>query len=439
MKYSRRKFIQSTGIALSGITLPGMAALPVVGKRLAPSDTLNVGLIGCRGMGAFDLKNHLKLDGVECAALCDVDSQVLADRTREIAELTGKTPANYADYRKLLEDKEIDIVIIGTPDHWHCLQMVDACDAGKDVYVEKPMANSIAECKAMVDAVQKYNRIVQVGQQQRSGKHWKAVVDFVQSGKLGKIRRVKVWANFNYGKGLEKAPDQNPPPELDWNMYLGPAPDQPFNPSRVHGGWRHQWDFGGGLLSDWGVHLLDIVLWAMDVKGAPRSVSATGGIRVYPDRAIETPDTLDVVYDMGDFTLSWEHNGGIQREQYERIYGIAFVGEDGTLVVNRESWQIYPEVREGKYAMEALPRQQGQNSYHAEHAANFVNAVRNRTQPACTVREGYAAAFIAHMGNIAWRTGSRLVWDETKQGFADNKPASQLIQPRYRKPWEMPG
>ncbi|MEZ4773334.1 MAG: Gfo/Idh/MocA family oxidoreductase [Bacteroidia bacterium] len=438
MKYSRRKFIQSSGVALTGVSLLGMRAFPRKIQKVAPSDILRVGLIGCRGMGAFDLKNHLKIDGVACAALCDVDSQVLADRTKEIGELTGKTPANYSDYRKLLDDKNIDIVIIGTPDHWHCLQMVHACEAGKDVYVEKPMANSIEECRVMAEAAGKYNRIVQVGQQQRSGKHWQTVVDFVQSGKLGHIRRVKVWANFNYGKGLPKVPDTTPPAGFDWDMYLGPAAAQPYNASRVHGGWRHQWAFGGGLMTDWGVHLLDIVLWAMKVKGAPKAVSAAGGIYNYINQAIETPDTLDVLYEMDGFTLTWEHNGGIQREQYDRVYGIAFMGENGTLVVNRESWQIYPETREGKDVIETRPRQQGQNSYHAEHAANFIDAVRNRTSPACTVEDGYAAAFYAHMGNIAYRTGSRLEWDEEKRSFGGNKAASALVKPKYRKPWELP-
>ena len=440
MTYSRRKFLQTSGLAMASAGLVAMAPAPIFnrGKKLAPSDQIHVALIGCRGMGFFDLKNLLEVDGIRCIGLCDVDSEVLDSRRKELEALTSEKHTTYKDYRKLLENKDLDAVVIATPDHWHCLPFVHACQEGKDIYVEKPMANSIAECALMRDATRKYNRIVQVGQQQRSGKHWAEVVEYVQSGKLGNINRVKVWANFNYGKGQPRVSDSPAPKTLDWNTYLGPAPDQPYNASRAHGGWRHQWDFGGGLMTDWGVHLLDIVLWAMKVEGPPESVAAAGGIFTHMNQAIETPDTLDVIYDMGNFTLSWEHNGGIQRGPYDRFYGITFMGENGTLVVNRNGWEIYPEAREGKYLIEAVPLQGGQNSNHRDHAANFIDSLRQRKDPVCTVEDGYVAALYAHLGNIAYRSGTQLHWDEEKQNFGKNKTANAYLKPDYRKPWVWP-
>lgn len=404
----------------------------------SPANTVVIGLIGARSMGFFDLTNHLKQPDVVCGGLCDIDEEVLADRAAEVEEMTGTRPRTYRDYRAMLDDSDVDAVVIGTPDHWHCLQLADACDAGKDAYVEKPMANSIAELDAMVASARGHNRIVQVGQQQRSGRHWQDVVDFVRSGKLGDVRRVKVWGFFDYGKGAPRVPNEPPPEHVDFDMWLGPAPDQPFNPSRFHGVWRHQWDFGGGLLSDWGVHLLDIALWAMEVDGPPQSVTATGGIFTYDDRAIETPDTLSVLYDMGDYTLSWEHFAGLGKGYYGRHYGIAFIGNNGTLVVNREGWEVIAEERDDELLMEPVPFMEGVSSNHERHAVNFLEAIRSRRDPVCTVEMGRAAALFAHLGNIAYRTGGNLVWDESAGRFTDNAAANRLIRPEYRAPWEFP-
>jgi predicted dehydrogenase len=313
-----------------------------------------------------------------------------------------------------------------------------ACQAGKDVYVEKPMANSIAELDLMVRAARRYNRVVQVGQQQRSGPHWKEVVDFVRSGKLGTIRQVRVWGHYDYGKGLERIPDGVAPAGFDYDLYLGPSPDQPYNANRLHNGWRHQWAFGGGLLTDWGVHLLDIVLWAMAVDGPPKSVAAAGGIYAYPERAIETPDTLSVLYEMDGYTISWEHFGGIEGGLYERRYGIAFIGNNGTLLVNRDSWEVVPEIRQDAYLMTPFPRRPGSPNNHSLHAADFIDAIKTRRDPTCTVEMGRDAAFYAHLGNIAYRTGSRLVWDGAHGRFAGNPIADDYLKPAYRKPWTWP-
>ncbi|HEU5145353.1 MAG TPA: Gfo/Idh/MocA family oxidoreductase, partial [Chryseosolibacter sp.] len=218
---SRRTFIKN-----SGSLIAGAAMSPIVFHRatakVSAQDKLTVALIGCKGMGMYNLTDHLKQPGIECAALCDVDSNILQERAKTITELTGKTPKQYDDYRRVIDDKDIDIVIVGTPDHWHCLPTVEACAAGKDVYVEKPLSNSIAECRAMLEAARKYNRVVQVGQQQRSGQHWQDVIALVRSGQLGTIRKIKTWGYFNYGKGSPKVPDSPVPQGVNYDMWLGP-------------------------------------------------------------------------------------------------------------------------------------------------------------------------------------------------------------------------
>jgi predicted dehydrogenase len=433
---SRRKFIRD-----SGSLLAGAAFSPLIASRLnagiGANDTLNVALIGCKGMGMYNLTDHLKQPGISCVALCDVDNNILQERAKTVLELTGKSPKLFKDYRQVIDNKDVDIVIIGTPDHWHCLPAVHACEAGKDVYVEKPLANSIAECQVMLKAARKHNRIVQVGQQQRSGQHWQDVVALVRSGKLGTIRKIKAWGYFGYGKGSPKVPNSTVPEGVDYNTWLGPAPQHPFNKNRFHGSWRHFWDHGGGLLTDWGVHLLDIPLWAMNVT-FPKSVSASGGIYAYPDNAIETPDTLNVLYDFGSFTLEWDHAGGLSKGIYDRSYGVAFIGNNGTLVVNREGWEVISESENNTNKMEVIPLQAPDSESHEKHVKNFIECVRSRKPPICEIESGHNVALVAHMGNIAYRTGKQLHWDQAKGKFKDNQEANALLKPEYRSPWKFP-
>lgn len=433
---SRRTFIRNSGTLIAGAAMSPLAFRQAHSK-ISANDKLTVALIGCRGMGMYNLTDHLKQEGIECAALCDVDNNILQERTKTITELTGKAPRQYKDYRRVIDDKDIDIVIVGTPDHWHCLPTVEACAAGKDVYVEKPLSNSIAECQVMLAAARKHNRIVQVGQQQRSGQHWQDIIALVQSGKLGTIRKIKTWGYFPYGKGSPKVPDTPVPEGVDYDMWLGPAPKHPFNKNRFHGSWRHFWDHGGGLLTDWGVHLLDIPLWAMKVK-FPQRVMATGGIYAYPNNAIETPDTLNVLYDYGTFTLEWDHTGGLSEGLYGRNYGVAFIGNNGTLVVNREGWEVIAESENEQKKMQEVPLQPADSESHEKHVRNFVESVRSRKPPICEIEEGHNVALVAHMGNIAYRTGSELVWDESKGAFKNNKEANELLKPEYRSPWKFP-
>lgn len=433
---SRRSFIKKSGSLIAGAALPSMA-FRTGRSRVAANDKLIVALIGCRGMGMYNLTDHLKQPGIECAALCDVDNNILEERARTITEKTGKVPKQYNDYRRVIDDRDIDIVIVGTPDHWHCLPTVEACEAGKDVYVEKPLANSIAECEVMLKAARKYNRVVQVGQQQRSGQHWQDVVAMVQSGKLGTIRKIKTWGYFNYGKGSPKVPNAPVPEGVDYNRWLGPAPEHPFNKNRFHGSWRHYWDHGGGLLTDWGVHLLDIPLWAMQVA-FPQRVMATGGIYAYPGNAIETPDTLNVLYDYGTFTVEWDHAGGLGNGLYGRNYGIAFIGNNGTLVVNREGWEVIAEKENDVAKTQEVPLQPADEMAHEKHVQNFIACVKSRERPICDIEAGRNVAMVAHMGNIAYRTGEQLSWDPSKGKFRDSAEANDLVKPSYRSPWKFP-
>lgn len=440
MSSTRRQFFSNSSKLLASVGLAGIHPTTLSGYKneLIPSaDKIIVALIGCRNMGFGNLENALKIPGVECGAICDVDKSILEKRSADIVKLQGKAPTQYKDYRKLLENKDIHAVIIATPDHWHCLPFIAACEAGKDVYVEKPLANSIAECDLMVRAARKYNRVVQVGQQQRSGMHWKQAMDFIKDGKIGQLRKVNIWANFNYGAGPAKLPDEAEPPEVDFDMWLGPAPQRTFNKNRFHGSWRMFWDYGGGLMTDWGVHLIDMALWAKDIQEPPLAVYASGGNFAFSDRAHETFDTMSVSYQMKDYTISWEHAGGTQTGPYGRAYGLAFVGNDATLVIDRDGWELFPELENGKYKVPAMPKQSGRDS-HELHMRNFIECIKTRKDPACTIENGRLVALYAHMANIALRTHSRLEWNAVTKNFGSNAAANALITPAYRKPWTLP-
>ena len=398
---------------------------------MTANDTINVALIGCRSMGWADLCAMLQNPGVQLVALCDVDQAVLDARTADAEKNWGRRPDQYRDYRRLLERKDVDAVIIGTPDHWHCLIMTDACAAGKDVYVEKPAANSIGECDAMVRAQQYYGRIVQVGQQKHSAEHWKQLHEFIASGKLGHIGRVRIWANFTYVVLTNPTPDAEPPATLDYDMWLGPAPRRPYSLTRNQS-WRCFWDYGGGLMTDMGPHLLDMALWHMNVTEMPRRVSAVGGNFVNPDNKAETFDTLDVLYELPDFNIEWR-NTAISTGPYGSINGLEFKGENGMLVTNYDWWEVIPQ--SGRMEPMKVMATPGE---HVVHTGNFLDCVRSRRadQLACPITHGALCAKYAHLGNIAARTGLSLCYDDQEHTF-HNKVADRLITRPYRKPWKM--
>lgn len=445
MTTSRRQFLRkSTQLAAgAGLTtvfpnepVPAGPAQPV-----SAADTINVGLIGVNSMGWADLTSMLKHPGVRCVALCDVDQNVLAKRAAELEKLKPAPAAPKAilsgDFRKLLDNKDIDAVIIGTPDHWHCLPTILACQAGKDVYVEKPLANSIEECDRMVAAARKHGRIVQVGQWQRSGPHWKAALDYVRSGQIGPVRSVKTWAFMAYGKQFPVLADEPVPAGVDYDMWLGPAPKRPFNRNRFHSSFRYFWDYAGGLMTDWGAHMIDVALWGMDVK-TPKSVVAVGGRFGFPDHAGETPDTMQALYEFDHFSLLWEQSLGTGRGPYDRDHGVAFIGNLGTVVIDRGRWDVLPEVEGGKYLTTALPTQRAEGNDLDRHTLNFVECIRSRQQPNCPVDAGRNVAVCAQLGNMAYRLGQKLVWDDARSQVSNEPKANQLVQAHYRAPWQLP-
>jgi predicted dehydrogenase len=431
----RRKFLQNTSTYILGSTL--IPSVLKASKKISPNDKINVAAIGINGMGWADITNVIKNPQTQLVALCDVDKRVLDERLAELAKQNIK-PATYGDYRKLLDDKNIDAVVIATPDHWHCKIMVDACEAGKDVYCEKPVGNSIVECAAMVAAQKKYNRVVQVGQWQRSNKHYQDAMDFVHSGKLGNVRLVKAWAYQGWMKSIPVQRDGPPPPGVDYDMWLGPARKRPFNPNRFHFNFRWYWDYAGGLMTDWGVHMIDYALLGSKAD-VPKSIMASGGKFAYPDDAEETPDTLVTVYDFGNFNMLWEHATGINDGPYQRDHGVAFIGNNGTLVVDRGGWEVIPEKVEGKDKMEAVSQQKKVDDGLALHTKNFVEVIQSRKMEDlhCPVQAAAHVATVCDMGNIAFRTGKKIYWDATASKFTDDD-ANKYLAAEYHNGYKLP-
>lgn len=440
----RRDFIKSS--ALAGVAL-GLAP-PLRMARAARNDRLQIGVIGCNGMGWTDTASLLRMNDVDVVAICDVDRTVIDRRLNDYRALRDNRPDVYGDYRELLERVDIDAVVIGTPDHWHCRQMVDAVKTGKHVYVEKPVANSIEECRVMTEAASASGKVVQTGQWQRSGPHYRKARDIVRSGVLGDIRLVKTWAYQGWMKPVPVKPNGPAPDGVDYAMWLGPAPRRPFNPNRFHFNFRWFWDYAGGLMTDWGVHEIDIALWVMGAS-APRSVMASGGKVAYPDDASETPDTLQAVFEYPGFNLLWEHAVGIDLGPYRLPEGIAFIGNNGTLVVHRGGFSVYPERefvgwgKEGPLKMEPIGSVQTPEgvSYVDLHTRNFIDAVKAGDPKLLNtpIESGSLAAINAQMGNIAYRTGEKIRWNGETGAFVDNAAANELVKAHYHNGWTISG
>lgn len=431
----RRKFLQNTGMFAAGSLL--VPASLQAAKKIAANEKINIGAIGINGMGWSDVRAILKNPEAQLVAICDVDKSVLDKRMAELAKENIK-PTTYGDYRKLLDDKNVDAVVIGTPDHWHCKIMVDAVAAGKDVYCEKPAGNSIAECAVMIAAQQKYNKVVQVGQWQRSNKHYQDAMEFVHSGKLGNVRLVKAWAYQGWMKSIPVQPDSAPPPGVDYDMWLGPAKKRPFNPNRFHFNFRWYWDYAGGLMTDWGVHMIDYALIGSKAP-LPKSIVASGGKFAYPDDAEETPDTLTTVFEFNGFNLLWEHATGINDGPYQRDHGVAFIGNNGTLVVDRGGWEVLPENINGKQMMEAVARQQRTDNGLDLHAKNFLEVIKSRKMEdlKCPIKDAAHVATVCQMGNVAFRTGKKIYWEADAKKFTD-ADANKYLAAEYHNGYSMP-
>lgn len=439
---SRKKFILQASALTAGAfatSALGNNVFAIFKNRIAPSDQVNVGVIGINGMGWSDLKAILKVPGVNLVALCDVDNNVLNKRMGELQGMNvdASKVKTYTDHRALLDNKDVDAVIIGTPDHWHCLQMTDACAAGKDVYVEKPVGNSIQECRVMMAAQQKYNRVVQAGQWQRSQQHFRDAIDFVHSGKLGNIRTVKVWCFVGWKKPIPFVADSPVPSGVDYERWLGPAQKRPFNANRFHFTFRWFWDYAGGLMTDWGVHLLDYALIGMKAT-VPNTIMAAGGNYGDPSSPQETPDTLSVLYGFNNFTISWDHAIGIENGLYKQSHGISFVGDNGTLELDRSGWEVMEEPRSDKKVLVA--RQKQVDNGLDLHMENFVSVIRSRKMQElhCPIDAASHIATLSQMGNIAWRSGKQLYWNQQKGKFSDETINKKYMAAAYHNGYKIP-
>jgi len=438
----RRKFLQHSAVLLTGSTLlPAFNtnAFATASKRISPADQLTVAAIGINGMGWANLTAALKIPGIRLAALCDIDQNVINRRLNDLQKMNidAVKVKTTGDYRTLLDNKDIDIIIVGTPDHWHALQMIHACEAGKHVYVEKPMGNSIGECQAMIAAQKRYNRVVQVGQWQRSQQHFKEAVEFVHSGQLGMIRTVKVWCYQGWMRPQPVVPDSLPPDGVDYKTWLGPAPVRSFNASRFHFHFRWFWDYAGGLMTDWGVHLLDYALLGMKAT-VPKTIAALGGKFAYPELYEETPDTLTTLYEFDGFNMVWDSAMGIDNGSYGKDHGIAFIGNNATLVLYRGGWEVIEE-RQSKNKVSKAFSKPVDNGLD-KHWENFIEAIRTDRKEIlhCNVEAAAHVATVAQMGNIAFRSGLKLAWDKQTNSFTDKHINKKYLTKEYHNGYSIP-
>jgi predicted dehydrogenase len=423
----------------------GMTALSA-SRVLGANDRINLGLIGCGGRGRYVAR--LMRDSspnVAYTAVADV-YRTNAETAREWA---GPEAKAYQDFRKLLEDKNVDAVHVSTPDHWHAIPTVLACEAGKDVYVEKPTSLVVREGRAMVNAARKYNRIVQVGTQHRSAPHFREIAEIIRRGDIGEVKFVRLWNYTNHTpNGIGRKPVTEPPPDLDWDMYLGPSPKVPFNPNRFLSTYRYFWDYSGGYITDFGNHRLDTMQQIMGVS-APKTISASGGKLVLQDDR-ETPDFLTVTYEYDGFIATYEgsnlnghgmggrtpgHRYYNSRGEWDQPNGIAFYGTEATIYAERIGWEIFPEPKRASSKVQR--KWQNVEEPTKAHTMNFIECVRSRKQPNADIEIGHRSTTTALLGNIAMRTGKKLSWDATKEDFAGAREASAMLTRTQRKPWDL--
>src|SRR5216684_1167044 len=422
---SRRTFVQ---MAAAGLSL----AAPSRGRAGAPpSDRIQVGFIGLVGQGTGRLNQFMKQSDVAAVAVCDVDQTHLDRAVALVEKEQGRKPEAFHDFRKLLEAKNLDAVMVATPDHWHALPVIQACQAGKDVFIEKPLAYSIGEGRAMVNAAQKHARITQMGNHIHNDlPNYRRVVEVIRSGALGKINRVDCSLKTGV-KGLGRPADSSPPPELDYDFWLGPAPKRPHNPSRSHFNYRYFWDYSGGYLIDFWCHYTDVVYWALDLK-APKSISATGG-RWGVDDSGETPDTLEVLCEYPNLILTWTvHPNG--RPGFDHMgSSVVFEGSDATLVANYGKYEVYVKGKKEEDFQpptSTIPNSPG-------HIREFLDSIKSRQRTTCDIEYGNQLTKGGLLGNIAYRTGERLYWDDDRERFTGHTQTNRYVTRRYRKPWKL--
>ncbi len=431
---NRRDFLAASTLAAAethalagpGFLDPGQSP---AARPAAPNDQITLGFIGVGGMGSGLVNTFKKFPDVRVGAICDV----YEPHRLKAAHSVGGKVETYDDFRRVLDRKDLDAVVVATPDHWHALVSIPACQAGKDVYCEKPLAHRVTEGRAMVAAAEKYKRVTQMGNLIHAGENYHRVVEIVRSGVLGKISKVTVWMAADRS-GLGRPADSTPPAGCDYDFWLGPAPKRPFNPNRFTFNWRYFWDYGGGILTDFCCHIVDLVHWAMEVD-APRTISATGGRYALADNA-EVPDTLEVCYEYdhkdGPFLMVWSHTDASTHGIADKSPGIVFQGTNGTLIASYNVHRIIPEP--GRSITEpprTLPRSVG-------HHREWLDAIKSRAACSCRFDYGHRLTTVGSLGNISLWTGEKLVWDPVAERVKNHPEANQYLTKEYRAPWSLP-
>jgi len=420
---SRRQFLGRSARNAAGVAA-GMVSL----SSVSASDShpvVRVGVIGVRNQGRTLAGLLAAMPDVAVTALCDVDRNLEPAATKVVSEIQELPPRFETDFRRLLDDPNIDAIVIATPDHWHAIMAVMACKAGKDVYLEKPVSHTIEEGRRLVAAVAETGRVVQTGLQQRSGAHFQSAVELVRSGRLGEVRLAKAWL-AQARKPAARRDDEPAPAGVNFDLWLGPAPERAFNAGRFHHHWHAFRDYGTGELGNWGVHLLDVARWGLGLD-LPERVSATGISR--EDSRDEFPETLSVLFSWPRHTITWEHRLWSNHGLEGRGSGVSFHGERGTLVVDRSGWKVYdsPE-RLTADASDLL----------GSHLRNFIDSIRTRRQPVADIQTGHISTMFCHLGNLSWQLNRELRIDPATQSILNDPEAIQLTMKTCRSPWQLP-
>ncbi|MEZ6086537.1 MAG: Gfo/Idh/MocA family oxidoreductase [Pirellulaceae bacterium] len=438
MNVTRRTFVQTSGTIAMGMTWGQRNA------KAAASERVRVGVMGAGGRALSLINSFARNPAVEIVAISDIDAGRLPKGLQTAETLQGKAPRAEKDFRKMIDDKSIDAMVIGAPDHWHAIPTILACQAEKDVYVEKPDSHNIVEGMTMVAAMRKHQRIVQMGSQHRSNQRLQSAVEFVRQGNLGRCLVAKAWESTRQG-AVKAVPDSPVPSGVDYDMWQGPVAERPFNANRFHGRWRWFYDYGTGDLGNDGVHRLDMAVALMDAAsaaqgepplGLPRTIYANGG-KWYFDDAQEFPDTLQANFEFGaderKKLLTYEMRLWAPYNYLGQSEGAAVFGDKGSLVIGNTSWIAYgnrgEKIGEGSGDSSEVP-----------HVQNFIDCVRSRAKPVCDLETvGHPASVLCHAGNIAARVGRLLTLDPENETFVGDDEANQLRgRQAYRKPWVLP-
>lgn len=442
----RRQFLQTSAAGLALSAAGGQAV------AYADQKPRRVGLIGCGWYGKGDILRLIQVAPVEVVSLCDVDKNMLAEAAEIIAsrQKSGKKPRTYGDYREMLRQKDLDIVEVATPDHWHALAMIEAVKSGVDVYCQKPISVDVMEGQAMVAAAREHKRVVQVGTQRRSTPHIVEARDrFLHTGALGKIALVEIYCYYHM-RATGNPPDTNPPAYLDYEMWTGPAPMRPYNKLVHPRTWRAFMEYGNGIVGDMAIHMFDMTRWMMDL-GWPTRIASTGGIFVDKASKANISDTQTATWEYPDLRIVWQHRSWGASADPKYPWGATFYGDKGTLKVGVFGYDFIPENggkpihRDVTYELEQYPEDKTEKDLEKHvapatrhHMKNFLEAIDSRGKPVADIEEGYISTASCIMANLAMKTGRTFEWDAEKQRVRGDEEANRLLRRPYRNPWVHP-